>query len=143
MNTLFLMMNSKQQCVSGLEPFCFFFQKWSPLTKRKWFFWPYVQVEGNQVMSWIRNGESMLSATLSLPSTLLEAEQLRNEHSHFQVGLSFFFSLGFVARLGNDWAIDSFQCSRIRLYHPPWMIEPLVSNSSSKCQLYCENDQIR
>ena len=61
------------------------------MTKRKWFFWPYVQVEGNQVMSWIRNGESMLSATLSLPSTLLEAEQLRNEHSHFQVGLSFFF----------------------------------------------------
>ena len=44
--------------------------------------------------------------------------------------------------------------SRIRLYHPPpdqnkaadisgWMIKPLGPNSSSKCRLYCENNQIR
>ena len=44
--------------------------------------------------------------------------------------------------------------SRIRLYHPPldrtkvadisgWMIKPVGPNSSSKCQLYCENNQIR
>ncbi len=44
--------------------------------------------------------------------------------------------------------------SRIRLYHPPpdrtkvadtsgWMIKPVEPNSSSRCQLYCENNQIR
>ena len=46
------------------------------------------------------------------------------------------------------------QYSRIRLYHPPpdrtkvadisgSMIKPVGPNSSSKCQLYCENNQIR
>ena len=42
----------------------------------------------------------------------------------------------------------------LRLYHPPsdrtkvgdisgWMIKPVGSNSSSQCQLYCENNRIR
>ena len=42
---------------------------------------------GQQVMSWIRNAEALLSSSLSLPNTLMEAEQLRNEHGHFQVAI--------------------------------------------------------
>ena len=50
--------------------------------------------------------------------------------------------------------IEYWKYSRIRLHHPApdrtkvvdisgWMIKPVGPNSSCKCQLYCENNQIR
>jgi triple functional domain protein len=45
------------------------------------------QNDANQVISWIKNGESMLFANFSIPTTLKDAEQLRKEHEQFQVGM--------------------------------------------------------
>ena len=47
----------------------------------------HLQVEASQVVSWIRNGEAMLLASLSLPNTLAEAEQLRSDQGQFQVAI--------------------------------------------------------
>ncbi|WAR10964.1 TRIO-like protein [Mya arenaria] len=41
------------------------------------------EVEARQVISWIRNGENMLTGTFMCPNTLMEAEQLKKEQDQF------------------------------------------------------------
>jgi triple functional domain protein len=45
------------------------------------------QNDANQVISWIKNGESMLFANFSIPTCLKDAEQLRKEHEQVSVKL--------------------------------------------------------
>ena len=74
----------------------------------------------------------------------------------WRVHFSLTWSLRLKAAIGSKgWnPIENWKYSRIRLYHPPpdrtkvvdisgWMIKPVGPNSSSKFQLYCENNQIR
>ncbi|KAL4217263.1 hypothetical protein ACF0H5_023714 [Mactra antiquata] len=45
------------------------------------------EVEARQVISWIRNGESMLNASFMCPNALLEAEQLKKEQDQFMMAI--------------------------------------------------------
>ncbi|XP_042869484.1 kalirin-like isoform X2 [Penaeus japonicus] len=43
--------------------------------------------EANQVISWIRNGEAVLAASFTIPSSLAESNALSHDHEQFQVAI--------------------------------------------------------
>lgn len=45
------------------------------------------QNDANQVVKWIRNGESMLTASFTIPNSLQDSEQLKKDHEKFQVAI--------------------------------------------------------
>ncbi|KAL8603862.1 hypothetical protein ACOMHN_049681 [Nucella lapillus] len=45
------------------------------------------EIEARQVVSWVRNGESMLTASFMCPNNLTEAEQLKKEHEQFMMAI--------------------------------------------------------
>ena len=40
-----------------------------------------------QVISWVHNGESMLTASFICPDNMVQAEQLKNEHERFVMAI--------------------------------------------------------
>ncbi|XP_070187687.1 triple functional domain protein-like isoform X2 [Littorina saxatilis] len=45
------------------------------------------EIEARQVICWVRNGESMLTASFMCPNNLVEAEQLKKEHEQFMIAI--------------------------------------------------------
>nr|KAG5714838.1 hypothetical protein BaRGS_000326 [Batillaria attramentaria] len=54
------------------------------------------EIEARQVICWVRNGESMLTASFMCPNTLVEAEQLKKEHEQFMIAIEVSLSTGYM-----------------------------------------------
>lgn len=46
-----------------------------------------LQTNASQVLSWIRNGEAMLSASFNIPQSLTDAQQMEKELAEHQVAI--------------------------------------------------------
>lgn len=63
---------------------------------------PLFQLSCYQVISWIRNGETMLTSSFMCPNSLPEADQLKQQHEQFQMAIE----------------VSQMQPQSLRFFHP-------------------------